>query len=83
MGTNNTAVVTAATNHNILLGIVKQGTTKNAVAQKAGIPKTTFNRKVDGYSDFTLAELGAVAEALNLTLGDILPVNLLAAKAVA
>lgn len=83
MGTNNTAVVTATTNHNILLAIVKQKTTKIAVAEKAGIPKTTFNRKVDGYSDFTLAELGAVAEALGLTLGDLLPVELLTSKVAA
>lgn len=83
MGTNNTAVVTAATNHNILLGIVKQGTTKNALASKAGIPKTTFNRKIDGKSDFTIAELGAVAEALGLELIDILPISLLTSKVAA
>ena len=75
--------VTAVTNHNILLGIVKQSTTKNAVARKAGIPTTTFNRKVDGKADFTLRELGAVADALGLALADILPVNLITAKAAA
>ena len=75
--------VTAATNHNIILGIVKQGTTRNAVAKKAGIPSTTFNRKVDGYSDFTLRELGAVAEALGLELIDILPAELLTSKVAA
>lgn len=78
-----TTHVTALTNHNILLGIVKQGTTKNAVARAAGIPATTFDRKVNGKSDFTLRELGQVAEALGLTLADILPVNLLTTKAAA
>lgn len=77
METNSTAIVTAATNHNILLGIVKHDTTKNAVARKAGIPMTTFDRKINGRSDFTLRELGAVAEALGLGLADILPVELL------
>ena len=83
MGTNNTAVVTATTNHNILVRISQQGTTKNALAHKAGIPKTTFNRKIDGHAGFTLAELGQIAEALGLELIDILPVNLLTAKAAA
>lgn len=83
METNNNGVITATTNHNILLAIVKQNSTKNAVARAAGIPSTTFNRKVDGKADFTLRELGDVAQALNLTLGDILPVNLLTAKAAA
>jgi len=83
MGTNHTAVVTAATNHNILLAIAKQKTTKNAVALEARIPKTTFNRKIDGVNDFTLAELGAVAEVLNLTLADILPAELLAHRSAA
>jgi len=81
METNNTAVITTATNQNILLGIVKQNTTKNAVARNSGIPATTFNRKVDGKADFTLRELGAVADALGLTLADILPVKLLAKDA--
>lgn len=81
METNNTGVITTATNHNILLAIVKQKTTKNAVAQKAGIPATTFNRKVDGKADFTIRELGEVAEALGLELADILPVELLAKSA--
>lgn len=78
-----TTRVTAVTNHNIHLAIVKQNTTKNAVARKAGIPATTFNRKVDGKADFTLRELGAVAEALGLELIDILPANLLTARAAA
>ena len=70
-----TTRVTTVTNHNILLAIVKQKTTKNALAAKAGIPSSTFNRKVDGKGDFTLVELGDIAEALGLTLWDILPAN--------
>lgn len=80
MEKNNTGVITTATNHNILLGIVKQGTTKNAVAKAAGIPATTFDRKVNGKNDFTLRELGAVAEALGLELADILPAELIAGR---
>jgi len=76
-----TTQVTAVTNLNILQGIKRRDTTKNAVARKAGIPATTFDRKINGKADFTLRELGAIAEALHLTLGDILPVELLAARA--
>lgn len=82
MGTTTTRV-TAVTNLNILQEIKNRNTNKNAVAQQAGIPKTTFNRKVDGKADFTLAELGDIAEALGITLGDILPVDLITAKVAA
>ena len=78
-----TTQVTAVTNHNILLAIKDQDTTKNAVARKSGIPATTFDRKIDGHTGFTLRELGAVAEALGLELIDILPINLLTAKVAA
>jgi DNA-binding phage protein len=73
----NTAVITTATNRNILLGIVQNDTTKSATARKAGIPMTTFDRKINGGGDFTLRELGAIAEALGLTLADILPIEII------
>lgn len=76
-----TAAITAATNRNILLGIVRQDTSKNAIARKAGIPMTTFDRKIKGIGDFTISELGSIAEALDATLADILPVDMLTAKA--
>lgn len=80
METNNTAVITTATNRNILLGIVQNDTTKAATARKSGIPMTTFDRKIKGGGDFTLRELGSIAEALGLTLADILPVDLLSSR---
>jgi DNA-binding phage protein len=80
---NNTAEITSATNRNILLGVVEKGITRNAVARKAGIPATTFNRKVDGNGDFTLSELGAIADALDKTLADILPVDMFAPRSAA
>lgn len=79
-----TAAITTATNRNILLGIVEKNTTRNAVARKAGIPATSFNRKLDGKAAWTIPELGDVAEALDKTLWDIvLPANLTIKKAVA
>jgi len=84
METNNTAVITKTANHNILLGIVEKSTTRNAVARKAGIPRTSFDRKLDGITDWTIPELGRVAEALDKTLWDIiLPGDLLIKKAAA
>jgi len=73
--------ITAATNRNILLGIVETKTSRNAVAGKAGIPLTTFNRKLDGHGDFTLRELGQIAKALDRQLVDILPSELLTRRA--
>ena len=78
-----TTQVTTVTNQNILQEIKRRATTKNAVARKAGIPATTFDRKINGVNDFTLNELGAIAAALGITLADILPVQLLAAKVAA
>lgn len=72
---NNTAVISTATNKNILLQIVENKTTKNAVACQAGIPATTFNRKVDGKADWTIKELGDVAKVFGLTFWDLLPAN--------
>lgn len=82
MATNYTAVTTA-TNENILLGIIKKGSSKNATATKAGIPISTFNRKINNTGDFTLRELGQIAEALDLDLADILPRELIAGRAAA
>lgn len=81
MGTNNSAVVTA-TNRNILLEILTKGTSKRTIAAKAGFSSSAFHRKVTGQVNFTLRELGRVAEALDLSLGDILPSELIAETAV-
>ena len=71
METNTSAVVTA-TNRNILLEILTRGTSKNAIATRADISTSSFHRKVTGKTDFTLRELGKVAEALDLKLTDII-----------
>lgn len=76
METKATAII-AATNRNILLGIVERNTNRNAVARKANIAPTTFNRKLDGVTDWTIPELGRVAEALDKALfGEIVPAEL-------
>lgn len=71
MGTNVSAI-SATAKQNILLGILEKGTTKYAVAAKAGIPSTTFDRKLKNAGTFTVEELGYIAEALDLQLEDML-----------
>ena len=80
---NAAAEIRSATITNILVGIVRKGSSKNAVAKSAGVPLTTFSRKINGHGDFTLRELGDIACALGLVLSDILPMELITAKAVA
>jgi len=70
MEPSNAAVVTA-TNRKILLEILTRGTSKNAIATRAGISTSSFHRKVTGKTDFTLRELGRVAEALEVKIEDI------------
>lgn len=79
MEPNNDAVATA-TNRNILFGILDKGISKNATAAKARISTSTFHRKLKSSGDFTLRELGQIAEALDLHLVDIIPVELLSPR---
>lgn len=83
METNYTAEITSATTRNILVEIVRHDSSKNAVARAAGIPLTTFSRKINGHNDFTLRELGAIAGALNVTLDTLLPLDLISSRAAA
>ena len=71
MGTNNTAVVTA-TKRNILFQILDQDISQAALATKAGIPTSTFHRKIHKPATFTIGELGSIAEALDVPLEDII-----------
>ncbi|WP_104087089.1 helix-turn-helix transcriptional regulator [Arthrobacter sp. GMC3] len=80
---NITDVITSTTNTNILVGIVRQNVSKNALARASGIPLTTFSRKINGHGDFTLRELGDIAAALGMTLADILPVGLISTQSAA
>lgn len=75
MATNYSAVTTA-TNEKIVLELHRKGLSKSAAATRAGIPTSTFHRKLHNTGEFTLNELGKIAEALDLHLADILPVEL-------
>jgi hypothetical protein len=79
----NVSAISAAINHNILLRILKKDTSKNATAIKAGIAPSKFYRNIDHPEQFTLRELGQIAEALDLTLPDILSTELIAPRSAA
>ena len=68
----NLAEIQSATNHTILVQIAKRNTNRNALAARAGVPSSTFNRKVDGHGDWTVKELGQIAEALDMKLPAVL-----------
>ncbi|MGG7507981.1 helix-turn-helix domain-containing protein [Plantibacter sp. YIM 135249] len=53
--------------------ITRSGKSKLSVAEQAGIPTTTFNRKINGHGDFSLRELDLVAKALGVDPATFLP----------
>lgn len=71
MAPNNNAVVTA-TKRNILYGILDKNTSQAELAKQAGIPTSTFNRKIHKPETFTLDELGNIAAALEMPLEKII-----------
>ena len=71
METNYTAVGTA-TKRKILLEILDKGTSRSATAAKAGIPSSTFHRKLKHPEQFTLKDLGDIAQALEIDLTDLM-----------
>lgn len=57
---------------NIKALIADHDTTKNALAVSAGIPSTSFFRKLDQKPEtFNLEELGSIAEVFGLHLEDL------------
>ena len=68
---NNTTDIRSVTRRNILVQIVDKGTNRNALATAAGIPGTSFNRKLDHPEQFTLKDLGSIAQALDIELKDL------------
>lgn len=57
----------------IAAAITKRERTKKWTAQKAGIPESTFLRKLAGHTDFTIGELARVASALSVPPASLLP----------
>jgi len=71
METNHPPIAATAV-RNIKAHLFDQDLSKNALAIKAGIASTTFARKFEHPEQFTLAEIGKIAEALNVTFPDLI-----------
>jgi len=69
METNEGAI--SATARKIKLELVDQNLSRNALATRAGIPATSFTRKLDRPEQFTLKDLGNIAQALDIELKDL------------
>lgn len=57
----------------VAASILRSGRSKSSVAAAAGIPITTFNRKLDGHSEFTFGEVLRVARALGVAPSSLAP----------
>ena len=52
------------------------GRSQRWTAEAAGIPHTTFQRKLDGHTDFYLGEIRRIARALGVTPSVLTPADL-------
>lgn len=61
--------------------ITRHNISRNEMSKQSGIPYATLTRKLQGHSDFTVKELGKIAKVLGLTIGDLIPSEILEAAA--
>jgi predicted transcriptional regulator len=71
MGTER-ASLRAAITKNIDQSLTEQKLTRNALSDKAGIPKSTLYRNLDRPERFKVFELGQIAEALGMPLTELI-----------
>ena len=57
----------------VAASILRSGRTKASVAAAAGIPHTTFNRKINGHAEFGFAELLRIAEVIEVSPSEFTP----------
>lgn len=57
----------------VAAAILRAEVSKASVASSAGIPTTTFSRKINGHVEFTFGELVRLADALNVTPSTFTP----------
>lgn len=68
---NGRASLSAATTRNIEQALADKNLTRNTLATKSGIPKSTLYRNLNHPEQFTLRELGQIAEALEVPFVDL------------
>ena len=62
----------------VAASILRSGRSKASVAAAAGIPRTTFQRKLDGYTEFSFGELLRIASVLGVPPATFVPSAFLA-----
>ncbi|WAC68868.1 helix-turn-helix domain-containing protein [Microbacterium sp. SL75] len=67
----------------VAASILRAGRSKASVASAAGIPTSTFGRKIDGHVEFTLGELLRIARAVGVSPSEYVPAEFSASVPVA
>lgn len=65
--------ITGRTAEKVAALVARSNLSKPTIAKKAGIPLTTFNRKIAGDTDFYIPEIYKLAGILEVSPGDLLP----------
>lgn len=68
-----TNTITPQVAEKVCVAITRSEKSRNAVARGAGIPATTFSRKLNGHVDFTVREIFLIAEVLDISPAKLLP----------
>lgn len=55
----------------VVTAMKESGVSRNALADKTGIPRPTLNRSLDGHRPLNTDEIDAIARALGVSLGDL------------
>ena len=63
----------------VAASILRAERSKASVASAAGIPQTTFTRKINGHTEFTFSELLKIAEVLAISPSAFAPATFQAA----
>ena len=65
--------ITQTTADRVAAAIARKGWSIQRTANESAIPYTTLYRKAKGGADFTLSEIGALADALEVSPSTLLP----------
>jgi hypothetical protein len=57
----------------VAAAILRSGKPKSHIANASGIPLTTFMRKINGHTDFSLSEIDSVARSLGISCAILIP----------
>lgn len=67
--------ITQNTADRVAAAIARKGWSIQRTANESAIPYTTLYRKAKGGADFTMAEIGALADALEVSPSTLLPAS--------